>query len=166
MPGAPLRRQVLCFGNELHGDDGFGPAVGRRLAERGLPAGWGLQPVGTRALDALALLLDCEAAILVDAEAPGGCPGRLQERRADELRPEATLADHGQGLGFVLQALSTWRAAEAPTLPPPRLRILTAEMDGLRRFDPVLSPGVAQAVEAAQHWLWRWMTEDDDGRGD
>lgn len=159
----PARRQIVCFGNELHGDDGFGPAVGRRLAESGLPAGWALHPVGTRSLDALALLQDCEAAILVDAEAPCGRPGRLRERRADELRPEATLADHGQGLGFVLQALPQLRAADAPA---PRLRILTAEMDGLRRFDPVLSPGVAQAVDEALPRLWQWMRDDDDGRRD
>lgn len=163
MPVTLARRQILCFGNELHGDDGFGPAVGRRLAEGGLPAGWVLQPVGTRALDALALLLDCDAAILVDAEAPGGCPGHLRERRADELLPEATRTGHGQGLGFVLQALPQLRP---PGAPPLRLRILTAEMDGLRRFDPVLSPGVMQAVDIAQQWLWRWMRDDDDGRSD
>ena len=27
------RIHVICFGNELHGDDGFGPAVHARLAD-------------------------------------------------------------------------------------------------------------------------------------
>jgi hydrogenase maturation protease len=147
------RRQVLCFGNELHGDDGFGPAVGRALAELGLPGGWELHQLGTRGLDALALLQDCEAALLVDAEAPAGQPGRLRERRADELGSEASLVGHGMGLGFVLQAL------RAMPVRPGVLRILTAEMAEVRSFHLALSPAVAGAVEPAARQLGRWMQE-------
>lgn len=161
------QRRVLCFGNELHGDDGFGPAVGRRLAQAALPGGWTLQQVGTSGLDALALLQDCGAAILVDAEAPGAgpgaCPGRLRERRADELRPEPVLVGHGMGLGFLLQALPQLRVADAPPL---RLRILTAEMARLRSFDPCLSPAMARAVDAAVEWLRGWMAADAEGACD
>jgi len=32
------RVHVICFGNELHGDDGFGPAVHAHLAAAPLPA--------------------------------------------------------------------------------------------------------------------------------
>ena len=31
------RIHVICFGNELHGDDGFGPAVHARLAAAPVP---------------------------------------------------------------------------------------------------------------------------------
>ena len=34
---APRSIHVICFGNELHGDDGFGPAVHARLAAAPLP---------------------------------------------------------------------------------------------------------------------------------
>lgn len=153
------RRLLLCFGNELHGDDGFGPAVGRRLAAQGLPAGWALRQMDTRGLEALGPLQDCEAAILVDAAAPAGQPGRLQACRADALAAEPVLAGHGMGLGYVLQALAALRPQGLP-----RLRLLTVQMAGHRPFDLTLSPPVARAVPAAVRRLRRWMQEDGDGR--
>lgn len=149
------RRTVLCFGNELHGDDGFGPAVGRALAESGLPPGWALQSVGTRGLDALALLQGCQVALLVDAEAPAGQPGRLRERRADAIASEASVVGHGMGLGFVLRALQALPVADRLEV----LRLLTAEMAEVRSFQLALSPAVADAVEPAAQRLRHWMQE-------
>ena len=65
-------RHVICFGNELHGDDGFGAAVHRRLAAMPLPADARLFEAGTRGLDALGLFEGCAEAILVDAAEPAG----------------------------------------------------------------------------------------------
>lgn len=144
-------RRILCFGNDLHGDDGFGPALGAQLARRGMPAGWTLHLVGTRGLDALALLLDCEAAIVVDAEAPAGQPGRLRERSGGELNLESSRVGHGMGLAFVLQALHHL------VVQPPALRILTAEMADARSFQPALSPAVADCLETAERTLRAWM---------
>ncbi|MEX8518183.1 MAG: hydrogenase maturation protease [Leptothrix sp. (in: b-proteobacteria)] len=151
-------RHLLCFGNELHGDDGFGPAVGRRLAALPLPPPWQLHQMGTRGLDALALLQDCEAAIVIDAAAPDGQPGRLRELAASAVPVETALAGHGMGLGFVLRAL------QASGAPLPALRILTAEMTEVRMFCMSLSPAVSAAVDAAVVQVWHWMAASDDAR--
>lgn len=162
MNGAPPRaRLVLCFGNELHGDDGFGPAVGRRLADdpaRPLPPTWQLHQIGTRGLDALALLHDCKTAILVDAAAPQGHPGRLCEPDPAGLVPEQTLAGHGLGLGGLLQALRALHGEAGPTARPgPVLRLLTAEMSALTPFRLGLSEAVEAAVAPAAAQVHQWM---------
>jgi hydrogenase maturation protease len=144
---------LICFGNDLHGDDGFGPAVYQRLAAREPPAGWRLFEAGVRGLDALALFQGCEEVILVDAAAPTGHPGRLARPLPEEVAVESALPGHGSGVGNLLQALAALDQA------PPRLRILTAEMAALTPFSPGLSPAVARAVEAAADLLGRWMAE-------
>ncbi|ACB33615.1 hydrogenase maturation protease [Leptothrix cholodnii SP-6] len=149
-----MRRHLLCFGNELHGDDGFGPAVGRRLLAQPLPRPWELHQIGTRGLDALSLLLDCEAAIVIDAAAPHGQPGRLRELDVSAVATEASIVGHGMGLGFVLRAL------QASGEPRPALRILTAEMADVSPFRMSLSPAVAEAVDAAVVQIRLWMSDD------
>lgn len=153
------RRLLLCFGNELHGDDGFGPAVGRRLAAQPLPPSWQLHQIGTCGLDALALLQDCETAILIDAAAPDGQPGRLRELDAAAVPVEAALAGHGMGLGFVLRALQAGGGT-----PVPALRILTAEMAAVDMFRMDLSPAVAAAVDPAAARVRDWMTAGTTAR--
>ncbi|MFM2058043.1 MAG: hypothetical protein RLY71_2428 [Pseudomonadota bacterium] len=157
----PRPRLVLCFGNELHGDDGFGPAVGRRLADdpaRPLPPGWQLHQIGTRGLDALALLHDCAAAILVDAAEPQGQPGRLCTPDLAGMAPEPVLAGHGLGIGSLLQALHALHDAAGPTpRPGPALRLLTAEMSALTPFRLGLSEAVEAAVAPAAAQVRQWM---------
>lgn len=69
---------VAGIGNIFFGDDGFGVAVARRLAEREKPAGVTIRDFGIRGLDlAYALQDDYEAAILIDAVPRGGAPGTL-----------------------------------------------------------------------------------------
>ncbi len=154
------RRALLCLGNELHGDDGFGPAVGRALAEVGLPAPWQLVQAGTRGLEALAALQDCEAAIVVDAAAPDGMPGRLRRWQPEHIALEDARADHGLGLGWVLRALRSLH--EASPGAAPRLRIMTGEMSGLASFSIGLSAPVLAAVPEAVALLQHWMREPWD----
>jgi hydrogenase maturation protease len=146
-------RHVICFGNPLHGDDGFGPAVFQRLAAAPLPADVRIFEAGTRGLDALALLTGCREAVLVDAMAGAGRPGRLRL-----ISPEALAAaeapaptGHGEGIGYLLRALV------AVGEPLPVLRILVAEASVLRPYSPGLSPKVATAVARAVRLLRRWL---------
>ena len=154
------RHALLCLGNELHGDDGFGIAVGRALAASGLPAPWQLVSAGTRGLEALAVLQDCATAIVVDAAAPAGRPGRLQQWQPEDVALEDARADHGLGLGWVLRALRSLH--DATPAAAPRLRILTAEMSGLQPFHIGLSAPVQAAVPAATARLRAWMQEPWD----
>jgi hydrogenase maturation protease len=76
----PSARAVLIagIGNVFLGDDGFGVAVARRLAERELPATVKVADFGIRGMDlAYELQEDYDAAVLVDAVPRGGEPGTL-----------------------------------------------------------------------------------------
>ena len=74
----PQRILVAGIGNIFFGDDGFGVAVARRLAQRALPDGVQVVDFGIRGMDlAYALLEDYDAVILVDAAPRGEKPGSL-----------------------------------------------------------------------------------------
>jgi Ni,Fe-hydrogenase maturation factor len=68
-PGCCLRGRtlVLSAGNPGAGDDGFGPAVLRILAEKELPAGVSLADGGIQGVDLLADLEEIGRLILIDA---------------------------------------------------------------------------------------------------
>ncbi|MCO5975385.1 hydrogenase maturation protease [Ideonella oryzae] len=144
---------VLCFGNALHGDDGVAEAVGQALVAAGLPAGWSVQAVGTRGLDALAWLMDARAVVLVDAAEPAGQPGQLAERDPVAVPLEHAAVGHGMGLGHLLRA---WRSCAVVPAPA---RLLTIEMAALRPFHLGLSPPVAQAVAPAARRVSGWLAD-------
>jgi len=139
--------RILCFGNPLHGDDGFGSAVFSELAELPRPENLELIEAGTPGPAALALFEDCEEAIVVDALAPAGEPGRISHPAPENIVAESPPAAHGAGLGYVLQALAALPG------PCPRLRIIGAEAESHRPFQPGLSPAVAQAARIVARGL-------------
>ncbi|MCQ8182595.1 hydrogenase maturation protease [Methylomonas sp. SURF-1] len=138
-----MMRHILCFGNPLHGDDGFGPAVYRRLAQLPLADGVRLFDAGTPGLAALALFQECCEAVVVDALAPAGQPGRLVELPPEAIPLEQAAAGHGYGVGYLLAAL-----AVLPE-PAPAVRIVAAEAAVIEPYRPGLSEPVAAAVERA-----------------
>lgn len=143
-------RHVIGFGNDLHGDDGYGAAVCRRLAELPLPADVRVFAAGTRGLDALALFEGCDEAIVVDAGEPAGQPGRLAFPAPDALAEDSSLPGHGAGVGYLLRALAALGQA-------PRLRIVTAEAAALTPFNLQLSPPMRGAVEETVLLLRGWL---------
>jgi hydrogenase maturation protease len=69
---------VAGIGNTFHGDDGFGVAVARRMAQWSLPDGVDVVDFGIRGLD-LAFALTCgyRLAVLIDTVQRGERPGTL-----------------------------------------------------------------------------------------
>ncbi len=152
-------RHVICFGNALHGDDGFGPAVHARLAQRALPPEWRAFDAGCRGLDALALF-QCEEVIIVDAAAPAGKPGRLGRPAVSGIDMETSFVGHDAGVGYLLRALAVLDGQL------PALRILTAEMERIAPFQPGLSLPMTRAVDEAVKMLRGWMQiRGEDMRG-
>jgi hydrogenase maturation protease len=147
---------VICFGNELHGDDGFGPAVFQRLTALALPPGTRAYLAGSRGLDALALFEGCDEAIVVDALAPAGRPGRIHELEASAIGEEVVLPGHGSGVGYLLRALA------ALGEPRPALSVVAAEMAAITPFRPGLSPAMEVAVEAAVAIVFRPRGSGDE----
>lgn len=137
-------RHVIFFGNPLHGDDGFGPAVFERMKQCALPSDVRLFDAGTCGLNALALFDNCTEAIVVDAMAPGAHPGRITQPAATEILEESALPGHAAGVGFLLKALAALSPREAPLQ-----RFLTVEAQSIAAFSPGLSPAVQAAVEPA-----------------
>ena len=136
-------RHIICFGNPLHGDDGFGPAVYQRLAALPLPDDVRIFDAGASGPAALALFEDCDEAIIVDAMASGAAPGQIAELPPDAAFIECRVSGHGAGVGYLLQALA------ARTEPTPRIRIIAAEAVRVAPFQPGLSEPVINAVEEA-----------------
>jgi hydrogenase maturation protease len=132
--------RILCFGNPLHGDDGFGAAVFALLSAKPLPDGFEVIEAGTPGPAALSLFEDCDEVLVVDALAPAGSPGRIAWLAAETIVAESAPAPHGMGLGYVLQALAALPG------PCPKIRIIGAEAESHRPFQPGLSPAVAQAA--------------------
>lgn len=133
---------ILCFGNPLHGDDGFGHAVFQRLAELPSPDGIRLFDAGTAGLSALALFEDCDEVIIVDSIVCGSTPGRIRNLSAQEVISEETLPGHGIGVGYVLQALHALHTKA------PQINIICAEIARPTPFRPELSAAVNQAVDS------------------
>lgn len=137
----PTLRHIICFGNPLHGDDGFGPAVYQRLSRLPRPHGLRLTDAGVPGLAALALFQDCAEAVIVDALAPADAPGRIRRLAARSLAAESSVAGHGFGVGYLLRALN------ALPEPPPRIEIIAVEASVVTPFQPFLSAPVARAVD-------------------
>jgi hydrogenase maturation protease len=144
-------RHILCFGNPLHGDDGFGPAVYQKLTSIALPNDISLIDAGTPGVAALGLFQGCDEAIIVDVLPPCDAPGRLCELSPDSIMPEASLTGHGMGVGYLLQALSVLPEA------PPRIRIFAVEAVEITAFRPGLSAPVLNAVDAAVTRLLNYL---------
>jgi len=134
-------RHIICFGNPLHGDDGVGYAVYQRLSTLPIPDTTRLFDAGTPGLNALALFAHCDDAIIVDAIAPAGHPGRLHKLLPTQITAENSIPGHGQGVAYLLQALSS---LDEQT---PRIQILGVEAYSVEPFNLKLSEPVSRAVD-------------------
>lgn len=141
---------IAGIGNVFMGDDGFGVAVVRALAERTRAAGVTLMDVGIRGIDLTYALMDrYDAAILVDATPRGRAPGTLYV-----LAPDTDMATEEESL------------LDAHTMDPLRVLSLVKRLGGELRHvrvvgcepsavgtpeDPVfeLTPAVGRAVPIA-----------------
>ncbi len=152
MPGID-QLHILCFGNPLHGDDGFGPAVAMALRRLALQDGVKIEDCGTRGIDALLLFENCSHVILVDAMA-GSSPGKLHLLAPHQVPRETSQAGgHGAGLGYLLEAVRESMAN------PPQITIIAVEIAEPKPFSNGLSLEVAAAVaEATELIRTRWAS--------
>lgn len=139
---------IICFGNELHGDDGVGPAVHALLAARRLPAGVRLMRADLAGLAAINCFDNCRRAVVVDALRGFGAPGSVHDIDAlpiaDEARhDEASGGFHGAGVGALLCLLPL--ALEHL----PEIRLIGIEIESTAPFTPGLSAPVADSIATA-----------------
>lgn len=142
---ASERIHIVCFGNELHGDDGLGPAVHALLSQAPLPAGVRLMRADVAGLSAIACFENCDRVIIVDALRGHGPAGTLHQLDALALaeaaaRDEAPAGFHGAGVGALLSLLP----AALDVLP--RMILIGVEILATRPFTPGLSAPVEARV--------------------
>lgn len=134
---------IICIGNELHGDDGIGPALHARLLSRGLPDGVRLMRADVASARVFGCFEACRRAIVVDALRGFGLPGSVHSLRPDQVAPEAGAA-HGAGLGSVLDALPSVLDQV------PEIHVIGVEVESISAFRPGLSAAVSAALDEAE----------------
>jgi hydrogenase maturation protease len=141
-------RHIVCFGNDLHGDDGFGSRIYAQLCQLTWPKDVEVFNAGIAGLNALRFLDECRQVILVDALANFGSVGEVFLLRPDDLadRPEQ-LTGHGLGLPYLLEALKVIRE------PLPDILIVGVEIAAVNSFSPGLSDKTEQAVAKTVHLI-------------
>ena len=122
-------RHVVCFGNELHGDDGFGAALHAALVRGRLPPDTRLFRSDAGSPGAIDCFDGCDEVVVVDVLSGYGPPGSVHTLASDAIAPEATAA-HGAGVGRLLETV------RCILRPQPRIRVVgvgQAQHELLRR---------------------------------
>lgn len=140
-----MKTLIAGFGSELRGDDGFGIAVMRRLAERGcLEEDVELLEVGTGGIRlAQHLLGSYQRLIVVDAIAGDKAAGALYIRRVESVAPAADIDLH---LAVPGRALAVAQALGAL---PPEVYLVGCQPLRVEDLSLTLSPPVEAAVDRA-----------------
>lgn len=143
---------VLCCGNLLFGDDGFGPAVAAHLqAHREIPEGVYLMDVGTGVRKLLfTLCLSPERPqriVLVDAVDVGRAPGEIFEIDLDAM-PAQKCDD------FYIHGVPSSNMAQELRSAGVDVRVLVCQVNGIpASVQPGLSEPVASAVPRMCEWI-------------
>ena len=138
---------LICLGNPMHADDGFGAAVHRCLARRHWPAHVRLLDAGEGGV--LDLLRQCRRAVLVTSLSRHlGRPGQLLRLGEREV-PGDPQGPLGAGPAAILASMHR-------LLPePPHTEVLGAVALRQVPFSAGLTPLVAAAAQTASAMLWR-----------
>jgi len=140
---------ILCFGNEWHGDDGFGLAVYEELQQLEWPSSVNLYFCGTNSLMAWHQMKGASKVIIVDAE--------QAQSREDEIgslnwrSPEELLAASPRNLhdGGVEEMLRHQRIDLDNTHHSTLFTILTVNIETISAFSQGLSPAIQRSVPDA-----------------
>ncbi len=133
---------VAGVGNVLRGDDGFGPAVVRRLT--GLPTAVKVVETGIGGIALLQELMDgYDGLIVVDAVDRGASPGTVFE-----IEPEVGEAVHVPDI-HLANPERVFNMAKGIGVLPERLLIVGCQPSHLEELGEALSPPVERALDVA-----------------
>jgi hydrogenase maturation protease len=145
-----MRVHILCFGNLIAGDDGFGIHVCERLRAQ-VPTAPGLDiavvDAGLLGFSALSHFEGCDVVLVVDALAFDGEAGRVHRLTlSDVAAPREAFSAHALDLNHLFHVLPILFEGRSV----PRVVIIGAEiMPPSATYGMALSPEVSAAVEPA-----------------
>ena len=134
-------KQVCCFGNSLHGDDGIGLAVYEHLHQKGYKSN--VHYFADVPINALNLLTESNSVILVDAIAVSEYQGEVLELTIDELKSHQTdigSSAHLNSISYLLNAL------ENTVNFMPKIKIYGVGINNIDRYHIGLSDEAEKAV--------------------
>ncbi|SCA58256.1 Hydrogenase maturation protease [Candidatus Terasakiella magnetica] len=140
---------IICFGNPLHGDDGFGTAVFKALSQQDLGTDVKLMDGGTSSLSALNLFEGCEQAIVVDALKDDTGTVGLSWHSAEHFKAQThagEISSHGLGVGAILQGLDILAEDQKVV---EDIKVLTCTVASPKTFKMELSAEVGAKVDEA-----------------
>jgi len=155
MPATPPKPLILCLGNEIISDDGFGPAVADRLnADREVTdaADVIFAPLAGFAL--LDLLVDRPCVLIIDTiQTRDGIPGTLHHFSSDLLVPGNHLTTSHQI--SLPTAIELGRRLGAKM--PDRIDIIAVEAEDLTTLSETLTSSVEAAIPEAMASVRGWL---------
>lgn len=164
MSDAPCEVLIGGVGNVLHGDDGFGIELAKRLMQRDdLPDGVKVIETGIGGMSLVQeVMAGCRGLLLLDAYRRGGAPGTLYFLEP-ELPDLNGLDTHAQRAFFAdthyatpLRALSLLQRLDRL---PETVRVLGCEPTQVDDLHWGLSEPVSAALEEGEKIVRRWLSE-------
>lgn len=138
---------ILACGNVFAGDDGVGIEVLRQLRHEGLPAAVRTVEAGAPGLGLIDHMLEFDKAVIIDAVAGEGEPGRILRWHEDEL-PRKTAPPVSVHDISIRDALAFGRRS-VPEMIPTEVVIIGVLVSDMEAWRVGLTPAVAKAVLAA-----------------
>jgi len=137
---------IICFGNLLSGDDGFGIHVYHRLLLETFPTEVKIFDAGLMGLSALSLFDDCDVAVVIDAVLSQGDIGHVHTLPLSAFRsPVDAFSAHALDLHHLFHLLPVLHDGT-----PPKTLVIGAEIEPPSgTFSMALSVKLVPAVEAA-----------------
>ncbi len=153
---------VLCLGNEIISDDGFGPEIARQLAQHcDLKEQTDIIFAPVAGFHLIDLLADREKVLIIDTIRTGKvAPGMLHSFPAGQLTPSNNLTiSHQISLPVALE-LGRNFGAKMPYV----LDLIAVEAEDLETIKEELTPpvraAVSDAIELVKDWVSRNAMED------
>ena len=149
---------ILCLGNEIISDDGFGVEIARRLTDAGnIPESVEVvfAPIAGFAL--LDLLAGRAKVLIVDTIRTGNAaPGTLHKFAAGVLTPSKNLTtSHQISLPTALEF-----GRQLGLDMPDDIDVIAVEAEDLETVSEQLTPSVQAAVDQAIRFVWDWISRN------
>ena len=159
----PARVLVVGVGNVLHGDDGFGVEVVKRLSERLLPPGVTVAETGIGGIHLVhELMAGFDALVVVDAVDRSRAPGTVMVIDAEVIDVGELPVDERHDLMADMHLATPERAlmvAKAAGVLPERTIIVGCQPAEVETLEVGLTPAVNDAVDRAVAEVERCVRE-------